>query len=145
MKKQKPIYIKYNKLMLRLMVPLTPSLNQTLRWNRTMNLRRILEHGRAQKTAVWACLVQAYGPQWKKPLAQKVRLHVVRCTGTSKFLDETNLIGGLKATEDAMVSLGIMPDDSPEHTSWGEIRQLKKKEWEEYHGPATHIFVERIK
>jgi hypothetical protein len=144
--KNKLIEIDHDKLLVHLKVPLTPSLNEVNLWHRRCDDWKLVKHRAAQQTAVEACLNQRFGPSWKEktPLAQRVRLHVVRCTDTNRYLDQTNLVGGLKATEDAMVQAGVMPDDTPAHAEWGELRQLRKGEWGEYRGPATHIYVERI-
>ena len=143
MDKQNPIEIDHDKLVVHLIVPLTPSLNEVNKWRMSKDLKKIFRHRLEQEAAVLLCLRQTFGPSRQEPLAKKVILHVVRCTDTNRYLDETNLIGGLKTTEDALVSNGVMPDDTPAHTSWGRIIQLKRKDWGAYKMASTHIYVER--
>lgn len=129
-------------------VPLTPSLNETKRWDRSRAFSRIKLHRIEQEKAVMACLCQQRVALLFKggfPWAMKVIIHVVRCSNTYKLLDESNLIGGLKATEDALVSMNVIPDDSPAHVSWGFIQQRLPPARNGLRGPATHLFVERSK
>jgi hypothetical protein len=94
--------------------------------------------------AVNACARQALGTGYEKPWAQQVEFSAVRCSRGRRRLDETNLRGGLKLVEDAIVEAGIVPDDGPKYVRWGKVEDRIESMWEDLAGPATWVFIRRL-
>ena len=124
-----------------LVVPLTLGLNQLNR----MHWRRKHRYRGQQGTAVMACLRQIFGARIPKPWAQRVRLRACRCTDAHVTLDPINAIGGMKQTEDGIVSSGLIPDDNDRHVVWDTmVEQRTAGKWGEFDGPATYVWIRRL-
>lgn len=125
-----------------IVVPLTLGLNQLnkMPWQQRHRYRK------QQGNAVKASLIQIFGGRIPKPWAKQVEMRAVRCIDHHRRLDEVNAIGGMKQTEDGIVTSGLIPDDSERHVHWGAmVEQRVKGQWGDLAGPATYVWIRRIK
>ena len=100
-------------------VPVTPSLNELMKWKAggPAHFRGVKysRHRKDMQIAVNACARQALGRGYPTPWAEKVEMSAVRCSTQRRRIDETNMRGGMKPVEDAIVAAGIVEDDNPLH------------------------------
>lgn len=83
----------------------TPSLNELLRWHWTKRRTRAAHIARALSLGS----ARQGGPTGPGKRRVTITRH------SSRLLDVDNLVGGCKPVIDAMVKLGWLVDDSPEH------------------------------
>lgn len=130
---------------IRLELPLTPSRNQVDRWTYTRSLREIQAHKASQFVAVKATLYQALGKfeRW----ADHVVFAAIRCSNSRRRVDVSNIIGGLKQSEDCVVRCRLILDDDPGHVTWGpcEDRAGGPSRWGTLPGPCTHLLIVRTR
>lgn len=130
---------------LHLVLPLSPSRNQMDRWHHARHISKLTRNTAAARTAVAASLALAFGTsRWPRPWATTVLLAAVRCSTQARRLDVSNVAGGLKAHEDALVLAGIIVDDNPVHVRWGPVEDRIESMWRALPGPATHLMVARL-
>jgi hypothetical protein len=95
-------------------IPLVPpSLNtwQTVHWAKR---KRIKDE--------WANAIWALCNESRVPPMDKVHLSAVLLFATNRKRDADNFESTLKKiTQDSLVRIGIIPDDTPECVSWGKI------------------------
>ena len=127
---------------LHLVIPLTPSRNEVDRWHHSRNLRKLAQHRGAMGVGVKASMLMAFGRGGiPRPWANKVMLCAVRCSEQRRRLDVSNVLGGCKAAEDALIATGLVIDDNPVHVGWGFVEDRIRSMWDNLAGPATHLFV----
>lgn len=130
---------------LHLVLPLSVSRNVMDRWRHSRHLRKLAGNTAAARTAVAASLALAFGTsRWPRPWAIQVLLAAVRCSTQRRRLDTSNVIGGLKAQEDALVEAGLILDDNPIHVRWGPVEDRVESMWRALPGPATHLILARL-
>ncbi len=129
-----------------LTLPLSPSRNTIDKWHRSRAIGRYKRHCDQSLIAVTSAVSGAFwSPSWPKPWADQILICAVRCGRNTRRCDISNVIGGLKPTEDALVRAGLVPDDKEEHVHWGYVRDRGKGHWGDLPGPATHLFLAALK
>lgn len=147
-----------NKNLIHLTLPLTPTANELAAKNKSSKSRmsrggkRIFFDGLAgvKEKAKFAVIrsLRAAGFDGHYRLsndwAGKIMISAIRC-GIGKRADVSNVVGGLKFAEDALVFDGIVSDDGPDQVAWGPCHSRAKADWGgELVGPATHLFILRM-
>lgn len=132
---------------IRLTVPLTEGLNTINRWHKSpYGYKYHNRYKNGQNAAVVACIRQIFGHRIPRPWGEFYELRAVRCSDTHKYLDSTNVRGGLKETEDCIVRTGLIQDDSPKYVRWsGDPEQRTKNNWGDLDGPATYVWIVRVR
>jgi len=130
---------------IRLVVPLTPSANELLRMMYSRNIGQLAKLKRAGLEGIRYSVAQLWpgGDVQPKPWADHITLLIVRCSNTHQPVDDDNIIGGAKYARDALVRVGIIPDDSPKHVHMGRAESRTAGHWGDLQGPATHFIIRR--
>jgi crossover junction endodeoxyribonuclease RusA len=82
----------------------------------------------AYRKEAWAMFLQAKPRDWtRRPVKLQVHMRYGRGSRGYKPQDVQNAIGALKAAIDGMVDAGIVPDDSAQWVSWGEVSIKEEK------------------
>ena len=81
-------------------------------------------------------LLEKYTYKERQKAQKRVRRQVTVHSQRSRLLDYTNLIGGIKPLEDALVALGLLVDDMPK---WCEDLKATQKNGKPY---FTRITIE---
>jgi|GEM_PF-3880489 len=131
---------------LRLVVPLTPSGNLVDRWKLSRNLRKLSKLKRDGRSGVHFSVAQLWpgGQVDPRPWAQRISISIIRCSDTARLVDDDNVANGCKYARDALVTVGLVPDDSPAHVVMGPAETRTRGNWGDLEGPATHLLIRRL-
>lgn len=134
--------------MMHLVIPITPTGNKIISWSHVQS-HYLTCHKRDVQGAVWASVIGALG---KVPhvdgtyWAEEATISIVRCSNSTRAIDDDNLVTGCKYARDALVQARVVIDDNP-----GRLRMVppledrRKGHWGGWYGPATHLIVRRVR
>jgi hypothetical protein len=129
---------------LHLVIPLTPSRNDMDKWNRYAP-GKLRQNTAIARTAVAASLSMAFRTcAWPRPWTDQILFSAVRCSNQRRRLDPDGTIGGLKAALDAVVTAGIVLNDTAVHVKWGPTEDRIRSMWRTIPGQATHLLIARL-
>ena len=111
---------------LRLCAPLTPSRNIIDKWRASKRYSEIIKFRNVTLDHLKAQVLCTLGLGYPKPWADQVDVRIVRCSNTSRHLDQDNIIGGCKITLDCLQmkfggfrtwyeGVGLIKDDTSAH------------------------------
>jgi hypothetical protein len=103
---------------------------------------KIQKHRKDVTLALHSALTHAFlGDEMPVPWSENIMILAIRCSKQKRRIDTSNLIGGLKITEDVVVKAGVVPDDGPKYVDWGPVQDRIESMWAGLYGPATHLFI----
>ena len=119
---------------------LTPSRNQMDKLIKSNNIKKIKKMKRDYDIAVYASVPCLFN-RTSAAIYDHVFAYAIRCS--KRRLDHTNLIGGLKWLEDALVRCEVIKDDSPNNITWvGKCAEERSpRHWGKLRGPCTHLLL----
>lgn len=140
---------------LRLCAPLTPSRNVLDRWKASKNYSSIMKFRKATLDHLKTQAICAFGHHgYPRPWAEKIDVHIIRCSNTKRHIDHDNILGGCKITLDCLQikfgghktwydGVGLIENDSHEHMT---VTMVESRVRGHYGGldVGTWLYIKRI-
>ena len=97
-------------------IPRSPNAGARKHWGRKMEERLFWE-------GCIARYVVMHNKAWMKKKGKPKVSYEIQKPGAVRLRDEDNLAASVKHCQDALVNLGLIEDDDPEHIEWGGVTE----------------------